>query len=125
MNAAVVDASALLAVMFEEPQAEPIRAFVGGHLIAPTLLRYEVANALTMKLLTNAEATARFQAWHEVVDALDIEYAEPDWRGLPLLARRWALTAYDAAYLQVALARRAPLITLDARLAAAYEMATA
>jgi hypothetical protein len=39
-------------------------------------------------------------------------------------AREWDLSAYDAAYLQFAPTRRAPLITLDARLARAYDLAT-
>ncbi len=44
---------------------------------------------------------------------------------LPLLARQWELSAYDAAYLQLALARKAPLVTLDSRLAKAYDQAAA
>jgi len=44
---------------------------------------------------------------------------------LPLLARQWDLSTCDAAYLQLALARRAPLVTLDARLATAYDQAAA
>jgi predicted nucleic acid-binding protein len=35
------------------------------------------------------------------------------------------LSAYDAAYLQLALKRKAPLVTLDARLAGAYDKAVA
>jgi predicted nucleic acid-binding protein len=35
-----------------------------------------------------------------------------------------AVSAYDAAYLQLALQRGAPLVTLDARLAAAYDKAS-
>ena len=56
---------------------------------------------------------------------MDIEFADPDWDALPLLARQWELSAYDAAYLQLALKRKAPLVTLDARLASAYDKAVA
>jgi predicted nucleic acid-binding protein len=35
------------------------------------------------------------------------------------------LSAYDAAYLHLALKRKAPLVTLDARLASAYDQAVA
>jgi len=56
--------------------------------------------------------------------SLSLEIAEPDWADLPVLARQWDLTAYDAAYLQLALKRRLPLVTLDARLAAAYDRAS-
>jgi predicted nucleic acid-binding protein len=62
---------------------------------------------------------------YQLISGLDIEFAEPDWDALPLLARQWNLTAYDAAYLQLALKRKAPLVTLDARLAGAYDKATA
>jgi predicted nucleic acid-binding protein len=62
---------------------------------------------------------------YQLLSGLDIEYAEPDWHALPLLARQWDLTAYDAAYLQLALKRKAPLVTLDARLAGAYDKAAA
>src|SRR4051812_10003929 len=41
MSVTVVDASAVAAVLFDEPEAEPILASVSGGLIAPTLLRYE------------------------------------------------------------------------------------
>jgi predicted nucleic acid-binding protein len=50
-----------------------------------------------------------------------VELTEPDWDNLPALAHEWALSAYDAAYLQLALTRDALLVTLDARLAAAYD----
>ena len=56
---------------------------------------------------------------------LTVDYAEPDWESLPLLARRWEISAYDAAYLQLALASKAPLVTLDSRLAKAYDRAAA
>jgi predicted nucleic acid-binding protein len=62
---------------------------------------------------------------YRLLPGLDIEFAEPDWDSLPLLARQWDLSAYDAAYLQLALNRKAPLVTLDARLAGAYDKAAA
>jgi predicted nucleic acid-binding protein len=39
---------------------------------------------------------------------------------LPALAERHGLSCYDAAYLWLALAHRAPLVTFDRKLAAAY-----
>jgi predicted nucleic acid-binding protein len=41
------------------------------------------------------------------------------------LAQRWALSVYDAAYLQLALREGAALVTLDLRLAAAADAAAA
>jgi len=121
----VVDASAIAAVIFDEPEAAPVMASVGSSLVAPGLLRYEMASICATKL-TNAPKVAKLILQrYRLFNGLDIEFAEPDWDALPLLARQWDLTAYDAAYLQLALKRGAPLVTLDARLADAYDKAAA
>lgn len=129
MPATVVDASALAAVLFDEPEAAPIVASVSGAgvstaLIAPTLLRYELASVCTVKSIRHPDRAEEIHTRYRLLDTLAIDYIEPDWDHLPLLARRWALSAYDAAYLQLALARNAPLVTLDARLAAAWDLAS-
>lgn len=121
MPATVVDASAIAAVLFDEPEAAPVLASVRGELLAPSLLRYELASVCTTKLIRHAANAQQILARWQLLDSLAIGYAEPDWEGLPQLARRWALSAYDAAYLQLALARGARLVTLDARLAAAFD----
>lgn len=125
MQTAVVDASAIAAVLFDEPEAAPIAASVNGKLTAPTLLRYELVSVCTTKLIRHPERAKEIGARYQLLDRLAIDYAEPDWNHLPALARRWQLSAYDAAYLQLALALRAPLVTLDARLAAAWDNAAA
>jgi predicted nucleic acid-binding protein len=125
MRAAVVDASALVAVLFEEPEATPIRASLRGPLIAPTLLRYELANACASRARRRPADAERIFSKHQAAATLRIEQVEPDWVALSALAQRWGLTAYDAAYLQVALAKRVPLITLDRQLAMAYDRAVA
>lgn len=124
MSAVVIDASALAAVLFDEPEAEAVRASVHGRLIAPGLFRYELASVCLSKTLRHPELADDVMARHALVDALDLTLFEPGWPELPILARRWALSAYDAAYLQLALRKRAPLVTLDARLAAAHDAAT-
>jgi predicted nucleic acid-binding protein len=125
MSVTVVDASAVAAVLFDEPEAAPVIAGASGPLLAPGLLRYELANVCESKLRKHpGQAKLTLQRYH-LMSGLDIEFTEPDWDALPLLARQWDLTTYDAAYLQLALKRKAPLVTLDARLAGAYEKATA
>ncbi|MBI3916009.1 MAG: hypothetical protein HY322_03255 [Betaproteobacteria bacterium] len=72
MSVTVVDASAIAAVLFDEPEAAPIIGSVTGALIASGLMRYELASICAIKL-----------------------------------------------------ARKAPLVTLDSRLAKAYDRAAA
>ena len=79
----------------------------------------------TTKRIRHPARADEIQSRYRLLDQLDIDYVEPDWPDLPRLAQRWALSAYDAAYLQLALSRRAPLVTLDARLAAAWDGAVA
>ena len=125
MGVTVVDASAVAAVLFDEPEAAPVIAGVRGPLLAPGLLRYELASVCESKLRKNPRQAKLTLQRYQLLSGLDIEFAEPDWGTLPLLARQWDLTAYDAAYLQLALKRKAPLVTLDARLAGAYDKAVA
>jgi predicted nucleic acid-binding protein len=125
MRAIVVDASAVAAVLFDEPESEPILASVAGALVAPSLLLYELASVCLAKLMRHPAEAATIMARYRLFLDLDIEVIEPDWTTLPPLAREWSITAYDAAYLQLALTRKANLVTLDARLAAAYDKAQA
>lgn len=123
MSVTVVDASAIAAVVFDEPEGVPVIASIGDALIAPDLLRYELASVCATKLQREPRSAHIILSRYRLLAKLDIEFAEPDWDALPLLARQWAISAYDAAYLQLALARKAPLVTLDARLAKAYDQA--
>jgi predicted nucleic acid-binding protein len=123
MRATVVDASAVAAVLFDEPEAAPVLESVNGTLIAPGLIRYEIASVCTTKLIRHPERASDIRARYRLFGKLALDLFEPGWDDLPALARRWALSAYDAAYLQLAFARHAPLVTLDVRLAAAYDNA--
>lgn len=123
MSVTVVDASAIAAVLFDEPEAAPVIAGVSGALLAPGLLRYELASVCASKLRNEPKRAALTLQRYRLLPGLDIEFAEPDWTALPTLARQWDVSAYDAAYLQLALERKAPLVTLDARLASAFDRA--
>ena len=124
MSVTIVDAATVASVLFDEPEAEPVLASVGGELIAPTLLVYELASICTAKLVKRPADAYSVLARYKLFFDLDIELVEPDWLTLPTFAIEWSLSAYDAAYLQLALARRAPLVTLDARLADAFDKAS-
>ncbi|MGA0098568.1 MAG: type II toxin-antitoxin system VapC family toxin [Steroidobacteraceae bacterium] len=117
----VVDASALAAVIFDETGAEPVIAMVQGALHAPTLLRYELASVCTSKIRQNPGRSNEIHRRHRLLEQLCISLHEPDWAALPTLAVSHSLSAYDAAYLQLAVKLGAPLITLDAKLAKAYD----
>lgn len=125
MNVTVVDASAVAAVLFDEPASGPVLASISGTLLAPGLLPYELATICANKLARRPSEASVILARYRLFADLDMALRDPDWAALPELAHQWAISAYDAAYLQLALSSGAPLVTLDARLAAAYDKASA
>jgi predicted nucleic acid-binding protein len=112
-------------VLHDEPEAPAVVAGCRGRLLAPTLLPYEIASVCRTKMLRSPGDAERILACHAGLPSIGVTLVEPDWIDLPRLAARWALSVYDAAYLQVALREGAPLITLDVRLAAAADRALA
>jgi predicted nucleic acid-binding protein len=117
----VIDASALAAVLYDEPEAPAVLTGCQQELIAPTLLPYEMANVCRTKMLRRPDEARRLLDCHRSMSRIEIRLLEPDWETLPQLAHRWGLSVYDAAYLQLARCEDAALITLDARLAAAAD----
>jgi predicted nucleic acid-binding protein len=118
----IIDASVLLSAFFpDEAQAQAqaiLRDHVAGHvrLKAPTLLAYEVSNAVWQ-----AERRGRISGTQadEILRAaagLEIELLALDWGESLPLARRFGRSAYDAAYLTLAERSGEPLITGDERL---------
>ena len=118
----VVDASAMIEVLLRTPAAAAVDARLfepGETLHAPHLLDVEVAQVIR-RYVANGDIDA--DRGREALDDL----ADLRLRRYPhdvLLPRIWELrhnlTAYDAAYVALAEALDAPLLTRDRRLAAA------
>lgn len=130
-TAVVVDASALLGWLLgdlPEVAGRFERALAGrdsAPLIAPALIRSEVANALAVatRRLRLTPAQAR-QAAALADDApIALEATSLSSAQLLLIAQTHALTAYDAQYLELAMRRGAALLTADAALTAAAAQA--
>lgn len=118
----VVDASALAALLFGEPDGESVAARLAGRqLVAPTLIRYELASVYLKKRRRYPERGPALEAMLRLYRELGIEELQADLRETAALAEKRGLTAYDAAYLWVARRLDAGLVTLDERLAAAGE----
>jgi predicted nucleic acid-binding protein len=116
----VVDASVLASLLFGEPRAPEAAGLLDGcRLVAPALIRYEIANVCLKKI---ADRPRRRKALLEALGLLDeIGLHEV---GVPAidvveLARAKRITVYDAAYLWVARTLGAPLVTFDEKLKAA------
>ena len=116
----VIDTSALLAVLLDEPQRPAVIAATAGVvLFAPASLPWEVGNALVATIrrrrLTAAEAQRAWAAYETV----PLRLVEVDIGQAVALAAELGLYAYDSYMLGLARSRRLPLLTLDGKLAAA------
>lgn len=120
MPASVVDASALGALLFGEPDgavvAERLR---GGRLIAPALLPFEVANVCLKKMRRDPDQRDALMAAFAMLDRMEVGLVEVDHGEALILAERSGLTAYDASYLWLARRMSIELVTLDRQLKAA------
>ncbi len=129
MKYLVIDASVTIAWMVEEASPLALRALEliqsGTIAVVPDLWYYEVCNGLM-----TAERTGRATAQVVTTLVADLErlaeFLEASPTSPSLLvaaARQSGLTAYDAAYWELAHRRRLPLATLDGQMRAAAQKA--
>jgi len=120
MPVKVVDASALAALLFGEPEAEAVAGQLGdARLVAPVLLGFELANVCLIKARRRPEQRPALTAAFRLRDRLAVEQVAVDHDGTLELAATTGLTAYDASYLWLARQLGAELVTLDKQLAKA------
>ncbi len=111
----VVDCSVLAAVLFDEPQRDNATlALAGKELFAPDLLDHEIVSVAMKKSAAGHRALAD-QALADLA-VIRLTRCRVDVVAQFELAERTGLTAYDAAYLQLALELHAPLATFDRKL---------
>jgi predicted nucleic acid-binding protein len=113
----VVDASVMTSLVFVEVNARDAESWLRGRaLCAPHFLDAEVANAGLNKIRRRSLAqTDVFEALRQF-GTLDIQRFRIKHAEVVEMAARYALSAYDGAYLWLASHLGAPLATFDARL---------
>ncbi|MGE5238587.1 MAG: type II toxin-antitoxin system VapC family toxin [Chloroflexota bacterium] len=117
MSVHVVDASALGALVFGEPEAEKIATMLSdGLLVAPALLAFELASICLKKIRAHPARKALIMEAFCYATELHIEYVDVDQVSVIALAEETGLTTYDASYLWLARELRGDLVSLDRRL---------
>lgn len=122
MKEFVLDCSATLPWAFGSEATKETDALLtlladGGKAWVPALWHLEVANALLGAQRRGRIDAAGIQQFLATLELLEIE-VDPDtmtvaWSRSLILAESHGLTAYDAAYLELALRRGLPLASLD------------
>lgn len=125
MPVKVIDASALAAVMFDEPDSDGVISAIGrSSLVAPYLMEFEVASVCAKKIRAHPNQQSFLLAAFALMERLDIEVAPVDLSAVIELAQDTRVTVYDACYLWLARTLKCQLLTLDKRLAAAHRRRT-
>ena len=121
MSRLVLDGSAALAWCFEDEETEVTRNLRqevrAKGAIVPRLWRLEIANALLVAerrgRITVGKTTSILSLLREMPIVIDDETDHRAFADTLHLARAHELSAYDAAYLELALRKALPLATLD------------
>jgi predicted nucleic acid-binding protein len=117
----VLDNSVALAWCFEDEQTDAVLALldrvVSEGAVAPPLWPVEALNGLlTAERRGRIDAASRrqlFDLLSQLPIELDDEMGRRAWTATAAMAEQYGLTAYDAAYLELAARRRLPLATRD------------
>lgn len=117
MAVKVVDASAVAALLFGEPEAGAVaERLEGAQLLAPALLAFELANVCLVKARRYPMQREALLTAFRLRDRLRIEEVAVAHELALGLAAATGLTAYDASYLWVARRLGAELVTIDQQL---------
>lgn len=124
MSRIVVDASTLgpLVIPDEADDLVPdiVNALTAGEAVVPQHWRLEVANMARMAIrrgrLTEQAMSKVFADLAELIIEVDADTDRNAWTTTLELGSRHDLTAYDAAYLELAIRLRLPLATNDGKL---------
>ena len=114
----VVDASAIIAVIANEPEKDKlIEITEGADLLAPASIHWEIGNAfsamLKRKRITLKQALEALEIYKEIpIRSTDVELEDT-----LAIVDKYEIYAYDAYLIRCAIKYDATLITLDKRLA--------
>jgi len=115
----VIDTSALVAVIVDEPERERIIELTAGHrLIGPGSIPWEVGNAFSAMLKQDRLTIDEARKGLAIFEEIPIRYTKPDFPHALALAHRTNMYAYDAYFLDCAMKHSVPLLTLDRKLKA-------
>ncbi|MCL2878791.1 MAG: type II toxin-antitoxin system VapC family toxin [Treponema sp.] len=110
----LIDASAIIPILINEPEKKSIITITNDcELVAPSILPYEIGNALTRlkkrKILDDKQVIIAYNDFKKI----PLRFLEIDIRNALKIACENLIYAYDAYYLEIAWRLNLPLLTLD------------
>ena len=110
----LADTNAFLAVALDEPEKPRLLEVTqGAQLAAPTVLPYEIGNALSALVKRGRLDAGEAMATWRIVQHIPVQLVDVDVAASLRLAAEHGIYAYDAYFLQCAVQLKYPLLTLD------------
>lgn len=114
MKNVLIDTSALIAVIANEPEKKKlIKVVEGCSLIAPKSVYWEIGNAFSAMLKRERVTLKQVERALMVFNEIPVRYVDVDLRESVVIANQHRIYAYDAYLLASAMRYKAPLLTLD------------
>jgi len=113
----VIDTSALIAVIVDEPERNKIIELTTGNtLIGPGSIPWEIGNAFSAMLKRNKLSLDEAQKGLLIFNNIPLRYIKSDFVNVLTISRKTNIYAYDAYFIDCAIRQKAPLLTLDRKL---------
>lgn len=118
----VIDTSALIAVLLNEPERKKIVEYTSGKsLIGPGSIPWEIGNAFAAMFKQDRLTIEEARKGITIFDTIPLRFTVSDFHNCLVLSKQTNLYAYDAYFLDCAMKHKAPLLTLDKKLKTAAE----
>ena len=113
----VIDTSALIAVIVDEPERKKIIELTTGNtLIGPGSIPWEIGNAFSSMFKQKGIDLDEAKNGLIIFGSIPLRFVETDFSNAITLAKQANMYAYDAYFLECAIRYSVPLLTLDRRL---------
>ncbi len=113
----VIDTSALIAVIVNEPERGSIIAITTGHtLIGPGSIPWEIINAFSAMFKRNRLSLKNGRKGLSIFETIPLRYIKSNFDSTLEISKKANIYAYDAYFLECAHRYHAPLLTLDKKM---------
>ncbi len=113
----VIDTSALIAVIVDEPERNTIIEITTGNiLISPGSIAWEIGNAFSAMFKRKRLTLEQARKGLAIFEDIPLRYIKPDFVNAVTISKQTNMYAYDAYFIDCAIRQKAPLLTLDRKL---------
>jgi len=113
----VIDTSAIVAVIFNEPERKAIiKKTTGQSLMGPSSISWEIGNAFSAMFIQGRLTIKEVLKAFKIFEQIPLRYTSTDFSHTLRIVKQANIYAYDAYFLDCAIRYNSPILTLDKKL---------